>query len=271
MLEYLLLQILLLEEHRLHETRMTADLHTSCGLIQDKLQCWIENLDRTLRNLSHMLNPLDRFAYLLLRMYHTMASIMVSVCSKSSNETSYDDHTSEFISIISCCIQSYKNVLGTNGLKSSYFHHTGDSSSDSTSDMGWIAPLFYTAMKCRHHRMRLQAIRLIESTLHKEGIWDGNIAAIVARKAMALEEREFYDDLKAADEEFDLLSVPTVQELLLPVPPAEHRLKEAKVILPDGPSGRIILKCGFGTKFLPGSSTAIQYDDLAQTWSELVG
>jgi hypothetical protein len=42
--------------------------------------------------------------------------------------------------------------------------------SRSTIDLGLIAPLYYTAVKCRVHRITLQAIRLLETIFYKEGI-----------------------------------------------------------------------------------------------------
>jgi hypothetical protein len=54
-------------------------------------------------------------------------------------------------------------------------------------DIGWIPPLYYTAIRCRIHRVRLHAIRLLESTSHREGICDARISAAVARTVMQLE------------------------------------------------------------------------------------
>ncbi len=112
--------------------------------------------------------------------------------------------------------------------------------SRSIADVGWIPPLYYTALKCRVHRVRLQAIRLLESASHREGIWDSKIAAAVARKVMEIEEDGFYRGMDTADD-FSLSSLPGLQDLSLPSLPLSARLCEVKVVLPDGPVGSIRL------------------------------
>src|SRR5271163_238923 len=98
------------------------------------------------------------------------------------------------------------------------------------------------ALKCRVHRVRLQAIRLFESTSHREGIWDSHIAACVARKVMEIEERDFYKDVDTADD-FPLSSYPGSVDLSLPTLPDFHRIHEVKVVLSDDPLGNVLLFC----------------------------
>ncbi|KAN0113220.1 hypothetical protein V8E51_006171 [Hyaloscypha variabilis] len=107
-------------------------------------------------------------------------------------------------------------------------------------DIGWIAPLYYTALKCRVHRVRLQAIRLLETTSYREGIWDSKISSCVARKVMEIEEAGFYKDCDAADE-FLLSSSPRSQDLSLPILPQADRIHEVRVALSDGPNDTIPL------------------------------
>ena len=45
------------------------------------------------------------------------------------------------------------------------------------------------AVKCRVHRIRIQAIRLLESFSHKEVIWDAKATACITRKVTEIEDR----------------------------------------------------------------------------------
>jgi hypothetical protein len=121
--------------------------------------------------------------------------------------------------------------------------------SRSVMDIGWIPPLYYTALKCRVHRLRLQAVKFLEYSPHREGIWDGPIAACVARKIMEIEERDFYDDIDTAND-FEISSAPGVGDLSLPTLPQSYRISGIKVDLPDGPTDNFFLsykrKQGYG-------------------------
>lgn len=96
-------------------------------------------------------------------------------------------------------------------------------------------------VKCRNHRIRLQAIKLLYFTIHREGIWDAKIAACVARKVMEIEERDFYKDADTADD-FHFLSLPPNGNLLLPVLPESYRMHEVQILLPDGPQEKVTFR-----------------------------
>ena len=55
-------------------------------------------------------------------------------------------------------------------------------------DMGVIAPLYFTAIKCRDHNIRQKAIDLLELWPCRENVWDQRALAKLARKAMEIEE-----------------------------------------------------------------------------------
>jgi hypothetical protein len=112
--------------------------------------------------------------------------------------------------------------------------------SHSLVDIGWIAPLYYTALKCRIHRVRLQAIRLLEEASHQEGIWDSKIAAGVARCVVEIEERGSYDHVNKVDD-FLLSTSPEVSELSMPTLPESFRIREIQVIMPNGPDENVFM------------------------------
>ncbi|KAF2093424.1 hypothetical protein NA57DRAFT_10668, partial [Rhizodiscina lignyota] len=170
----------------------------------------------------------------LLRVHHTMASIMADVCLSQDDESIFDSHTGQFVLLINQSVDMWK-VGSSRALPGHWMDM-----SRSLVDIGWISPLYYTALRCRIHRVRLQAIRLLETASHREGIWDSKIASCVARQVMKIEERDCYEDLAKADD-FPLSSSPSPQDLSLPILPQFHRVHEVKVALSDGPTDSVIL------------------------------
>ena len=107
--------------------------------------------------------------------------------------------------------------------------------SHSLGDMGQFAPLYYVAVKCRVHRLRMHANRLIEEGPRKEGIYDAILIANIARKIMRVEE---VDSLEAdtTEDEFQMSDPPLAEDVLLGTLPQEsHRVQILDVLLPDAP------------------------------------
>lgn len=57
-------------------------------------------------------------------------------------------------------------------------------------DVGIIQPLYFTAIKCRNHRLRRRALSMLWSNPHREGMWDATITALTAARIIQLEESE---------------------------------------------------------------------------------
>ncbi len=114
--------------------------------------------------------------------------------------------------------------------------------SDAVAEVGWIPPLYYTAIKCRNHRIRLQAVKLLKALPHKEGMWDSMTAASISEAVVKIEERDFYKDFVTEDD-FPLCSTPTEKDLLLPELPELNRLHEVQIMLPDNPMEKVVMTC----------------------------
>jgi hypothetical protein len=207
-------------------------------------------------------NPVrDQFAYWILHMNYSMVKIMAHSCIWPTHEWVFDSHTDSFISLLSSAI----------ALRSASASATetllGDVSdmSKSMADVGWIPPLFYTAVKCRVHRLRLHAIKLLETTPHKECIWDGKILSSVAQQVMKIEERGFYRNYSAADD-FHINRYPDGRDIVLPTLPNPYRMHEVRVVLPDNPLGNTVLVCR--RKQDDGRWTVLvnEFDTLSQRW-----
>ncbi len=205
--------------------------------VRKELARWLEIYEAFEKTMRDHRSAEEEKAYRLLYTYHTMTSIMADTCLQPSDELAFDLHTNQFVLLI-------MQLSDLRTIASMTFPGkplTGDMSS-SIIDIGWIPPLYYAAVKCRVHRIRLQAIRLLESSTHREGFWDSKIAACVARKVMETEERDFYKDIDTADD-FSLPSSPSSQDLSLPTLPESYRIRDVEVVLSGEPLDRILLYC----------------------------
>jgi hypothetical protein len=192
----------------------------------------------------------------LLQAYHTMAHIMGLTCLYPDSETIYDAHTSSFALLIYQLIILWKHfepmwllmqdspsMFSSTSAFGFYMPH-------STIDIGWIPILYYAATRCRVHRIRVHAIRLLERTSHREGIWDAKTAARVARKVIELEERDLDLSLRCClDDEFPLDEMPNIRQCEEQLKEGkwfvseERRIKGLEVVMEGAPMDRILLFC----------------------------
>jgi hypothetical protein len=190
---------------------------------------WRITYEKTIQGLEPQ-SKRDALAYMLLLNFHSMATIMCK-CIQTTSESIYNNCTDEFVAIIQRSIELWKHHIMA--------HVTGLVSI--IADIGWIPPLYYTALKCRNHRIRLHAIRLLKSVPHREGVWDSALAANVAEKVMQLEEHGIQGS-SLLESDFTLDEVPWSsdweQSGFLPEANLVH---DVEVDLPE--DGRVIINC----------------------------
>ena len=155
--------------------------------------------------------------------YYNLAAILCSAL--LSNELAYDALTRQFLTILSNSVYLWKARPPQPIIRGSRFNMA-----HSIVDFGWIPPLYYTAIKCRIRSVRLHALRLLESTLHREGIWDCWIASKIVRKVMEIEDDNLYENDTA---KHPLDAIPQLGELEQPTLPLGKRLSEISVKLED--------------------------------------
>lgn len=205
--------------------------------------------------------------YQLIATYHTMAKIMADTCLHPNDESIYDSHTDQFILLG----EQFVMLRGRVGPEPSFSHsHLGSPAtmSDSIIDIGGIPLLYYLATKCRVHCIRLQAIKLLESITHREGIWDARIAACVARKVMEVEENDFYSKFNTMDN-FPINESPTFYDLSLPTLPDAYRMREVEVVLSGNPMEKILLFCKRQQDGVYVRVLVSEYDVGMQCWVDL--
>jgi hypothetical protein len=192
--------IQLTEQTRNQQIDCILDIYTASIQLRDQQNIRVHLAQRfetyeTSREKLQLQAP-EMIRFHLLHEYHTMVSIMVGCCLCPEDESLFDSHIENFVSIIDQSVSMWKITTSGPRVIPSWYD---TNMSHSIIDIGWIPPLYYTALKCRVHRVRLQAIRLIESATHREGIWDSKIAASVARRVLEIEENDFYADIDTAD------------------------------------------------------------------------
>ncbi|KAK9233903.1 hypothetical protein V1525DRAFT_391985 [Lipomyces kononenkoae] len=203
----------------------------------------------------------------LLLLHHQTLTIMIDVCLLPRNEVIFDAHTDSFLRLINHAVDLWKNyTLSTNPPRPKILPGHFLNMSNSITDKGWITALYYTAVKCRVHRIRLQAVRFLEASHHREGFWDSSIMAAVARKVMEIEERDYYQDINPLDNIFSLTSSPTPWDLSLATLPESYRLRGVEIILSGCPVIRVLLLCKQRQGMEDRKIQIGEYDILTQRW-----
>ncbi|KAK4864263.1 hypothetical protein LT330_010056 [Penicillium expansum] len=105
-----------------------------------------------------------------------------------------------------------------------------------TVEMGYIPPIYYTALKCRVPRIRRQAVRALRTAPHREGVWNGSILADVLEEIIRIEEGDFYASDVCINSSVGHI-LPGDEDLLVPKVPAEARVSDVRVLLPDEVKG----------------------------------
>lgn len=273
-LEILILQILQLGD-RYNQQNLQLDqslqdkFNESRSNLRRNLDSWHESLRATTQLLESRTSPLviDQIACKVLFIYHTMASTMLETClppNLNSPEAVYDSHTFKFATIISRSIdlREVTKSYRTQASQTSISEH-------SIADIGWLPALYYTALKCRVHRLRLQVIRMLGVQPHKEGICDSQLMAIVAKKVMEIEEGDFYQAYEI-DEDWPTMEPPPAEVDLPPLPvlPIERRIRIVQLDLPEGAGGQMVLKyVGAGGAY-DGKVEKTTYDLRLKQWMD---
>jgi hypothetical protein len=193
--------------------------------IQGDLASWFERCEATRADPHRVLGIRDKFAYQTLLVHYAMARIACA-CALSLDESLYDEYTEDFISILKQSLDVRAIVQTPKILKQMLNIEHGPNFSNHSSDRGWIAPLYFTALKCRVQRIRLQAIQLISSSSHKEGMWDSQLVARIAGKVVQIEESTVPS--RTTENSFEITSCPNFANLSPPIIPYENRIHDVQ-------------------------------------------
>jgi hypothetical protein len=269
-------------EHILHLNNRALECETACQAlrppppslrtdqqhIQIALASWSEAYGflRSSPIIQHYKANWENKGSRLLLLHHQMLTIMIDICLSPRNEVIFDAHTESFLRLINDAVDLWNYSLSTNPPRPNILPGQFLNMSHSITDKGWITALYYMAIKCRVHRIRLQAVRFLETSRHREGFWDSSIMAVVARKVMEIEERDYYQDINPLDNIFSLTSSPTPWDLSLPTLPESYRLRGVETVLSGCPVNRLLLLCKQKQGMEDRKIQIGEYDMLTQRW-----
>lgn len=221
---------------------------------------WMEAFESSRSVIETQLGAAGPVAYRMLRLYHTYATLALAPCLDPAGEMAFDAHLDTFLSILEQTRQIRKLVFS--GIFTGTAHEIRPDAAPFVVDMAGTAPLYYTAVKCRVHGVRMQAIEMLEYTKKREGVWDSDVAACVAREIVAIEEASWQSSL--ASETVKAMKDHGNGDSVMS---RAHRLVDTRVTLPDEPIGDITLTCSWerGSGRPPFSRTFTQRQ---QTWSD---
>ncbi|KAK7417259.1 hypothetical protein QQX98_004693 [Neonectria punicea] len=231
--------------------------------IRADLTAWRSTYAQSTVTIETAMRFRDAFAYRMLLAYYIMAVIMAETALSPSIECIFDNHTDDFASLLTQSERLRDAIVASAEVDDIQSHH--EEAPQSIADMGWIPPLYYAAIKCRVRRLRLQAIELLSSLPHREGIWDTRMAAGIARNVMAIEEAGFYED-GLQETNFSLDKTSNTHMLTPPLLPESYRIQDIQVHLPDRPGGDVGL--GYRKRREDGSWEHVEkYFAIASTFS----
>ena len=247
--------------------------HEDLGLIErqlrtrEELSRWLKTCEAS-RNVFLSTYKTDKGFYLLTA-FQTMTAIMADTCLYPGNEEVYDAYTDQFLKLLGYLSDLWD--IGSSTYPPLAMPGIAFTMHGTIIDLAWAPPLYYVAVKCRVHRVRRHAISLLETTFHREGIWDTRITTLVTRQIVKIEERGFYNNTDMVQEspsanDFPHLRYPNKQDLSLPRLPSAFRLRDVQVILVGAPLDKVLLFC---TRRVNGKDRKVrisEYDVHSHRW-----
>jgi Fungal specific transcription factor domain len=218
----------------------------------EALDSWTKTHERTESSLAATLKLRAYLGFIILRIYSIMIKIMLLTCAGPNevwDEMVFDKYTDLFKDLM----RTSSDMVMMTGFPGKYTPNTSGcriGPLNFSADMGAVAPLYYTALKCRVPYLRRHAIQLLKIAPHREAVWDGAAVAGAAEEVVRLEEGDFFR-LNSNESTQSLFSLQ--QDPL----PASHRFQDVQILMEDGlkPRGKVMCRRrrikndGFDTSF----------------------
>jgi len=145
--------------------------HTTLANCASKLRVW----DLKFKRLLESTPDLEGLAATQsLRLWYTTIEMMVN-SHIVTDQPKFDSLLPEFDRMISLAEKIVAEIFKTENASFSV-------------DLGYIAPVFMVASRCRHPITRRRAIHLLRSHRRQEGVWESFAASVVAQRWMEIEE-----------------------------------------------------------------------------------
>lgn len=154
------------------------DVSRQSALIR-RLEVWDSALNDMLA--SDHITARDIDAAKTLRIHQLICLIWLRRC-MTPEESANDVSMSEFETAVNLA-ETISSVAGTRGQRSDL------NSSTFLFDMEIVSPIYFVGVKCRHPQLRRRAINVLSGTWRREGLWDSNLAAVIAQRCAEIEEK----------------------------------------------------------------------------------
>jgi hypothetical protein len=144
--------------------------------LQTRLDAWCDQLDKLLERMQATGNPAKEDAVSLLLVQYKVIYIWLRVCT-TTEETATDSYHTDFEELV-----HYAELIAKSGV--------GMATPQPLSfDIQILAPLYYTALKCRHPTLRRRALEMLQLAPRREALWNAHHAYVTAKRVIELEER----------------------------------------------------------------------------------
>lgn len=140
-----------------------------------KFKNYIERLNRSEKRLSHPGSKERSRSIDVMRLYHKTCTLMLDTFVEREG-VSYDPYFHEFRDLLTTSERVANSFSEKNGPRPALLL-----------DVGVIPALLYVCMKCPDTSLRRRALKGLESWPHREGPWDSNLLAIMARELIQVE------------------------------------------------------------------------------------
>lgn len=202
-----------MKHRKYHRLVLPDDLARQTSIIR-QLEVWDQTLDHMLA--ADQITARDLDAAKTLRIHQIICLIWLRR-STSPEECANDLSMHDFETAVDLA-ESINSIAGTRGQRSDL------NSSTFLFDMEIVSPIYFVAIKCRHPQLRRRAINVLGSTWRREGLWDSNMAAAIARRCVELEEQNLstLDGSELPAEEDRLYNVQIISDA--GINPTSHKI-----------------------------------------------
>jgi len=197
--------------------KLVFDAFTERERLRTQLEQWPDALELLLIRLRETLSPEDLHLVGVLSMNYNLASIMLRTILKTDEEALYTELEPEFTQTVALATSLLRFDTNLNRSKPCSLPHDFPVY-DPTGPTGvfcfvagLIAPLYYTAIKCRNRTIVQSAMSLLSSKPWREGAWDSAAMARIAQRNICdLEKQGWYIvQEKAASPATSIIPIPT--------------------------------------------------------------
>lgn len=148
--------------------------------LKDELGKYSQRLNRSKRKLLQPGGPREQRAFDLLCLHQMSLSVLLDTYLEEEEVLNSEAHLDACEDLVTLSEKVTNSVRAESGSDC-------NSLPSLSLDTGIIPSLFYVCSKCPHAAMRQRALNLLESWPHREGLWDSNLVAILARQLISIE------------------------------------------------------------------------------------